>query len=59
MALNRRLVSVTMLPVMLKHDRKRAGRSVGQAAWRLGVSVREYRLTAATQASSAEAIHRS
>jgi DNA-binding XRE family transcriptional regulator len=28
---------------MLKHDRKQAGWSVGQAAWRLGVSVREYR----------------
>ena len=32
-----------MLPVMLEHDRKRAGWSIGQAAWRLGVSVREYR----------------
>jgi transcriptional regulator with XRE-family HTH domain len=28
---------------MLEHDRKRAGWSVGQAAWRSGVSVREYR----------------
>ena len=28
---------------MLEHDRKQAGWSVGQAAWRLGVSVREYR----------------
>jgi predicted transcriptional regulator len=28
---------------MLEDDRKRAGWSVGQAAWRLGVSVREYR----------------
>jgi transcriptional regulator with XRE-family HTH domain len=28
---------------MLEHDRKRAGWSVGEAAWRLGVSVREYR----------------
>ena len=32
-----------MLPAMLEHDRTRAGWSVGQAAWRLGVSVREYR----------------
>ena len=32
-----------MLPTMLEHDRKQAGWSVGQAAWRLGVSVREYR----------------
>ena len=32
-----------MLPTMLEHDRRRAGWSVGQAAWRLGVSVREYR----------------
>jgi hypothetical protein len=32
-----------MLPKMLEHDRKQAGWSVGQAAWRLGVSVREYR----------------
>ena len=32
-----------MLPAMLEHDRKQAGWSVGQAAWRLGVSVREYR----------------
>ena len=31
------------LPAMLEQDRKRAGWSVGQAAWRLGVSVREYR----------------
>ena len=32
-----------MLPKMLEGDRRRAGWSVGQAAWRLGVSVREYR----------------
>jgi len=32
-----------MLPNMLEHDRKQAGWSVGQAAWRLGVSPREYR----------------
>jgi hypothetical protein len=30
-------------PGMLQHDRKQAGWSVGQAAWRLGVSIREYR----------------
>jgi predicted transcriptional regulator len=34
---------VAALPGMLEHDRKQAGWSVGQAAWRLGVSVREYR----------------
>ena len=32
-----------MLPTMLEHDRKRAGWSVKQAAWRLGVSISEYR----------------
>jgi hypothetical protein len=31
------------LPSMLEHDRKQAGWSVGQAASRLGVSIREYR----------------
>jgi hypothetical protein len=34
---------MAMLPMMLEHDRRRAGWSVGQAAWRLGVSIREYR----------------
>jgi transcriptional regulator with XRE-family HTH domain len=34
---------MAMLPTMLEQDRKRAGWSVGQAAWELGVSVREYR----------------
>jgi DNA-binding XRE family transcriptional regulator len=34
---------VAMFRRMLEDDRKRAGWSVGQAAWRLGVSVREYR----------------
>lgn len=34
---------VAALPAMLEHDRKGVGWSVGQAAWRLGVSVREYR----------------
>ena len=28
---------------MLEQDQKQAGWSVGQAAWRLGVSIREYR----------------
>ena len=32
-----------MLPSMLEQDRKRAGWSIGQAASRLGVSVRTYR----------------
>ena len=32
-----------MLPTMLEQDRKRAGWSVKQAAWRLGVSISEYR----------------
>jgi hypothetical protein len=32
-----------LLPKRLEQDRKRAGWSVGQAAWRLGLSVREYR----------------
>ena len=36
-----------MLPGMLEHDRKQAGWSVGQAAWRLGITVREYREIAA------------
>jgi hypothetical protein len=30
-----------MFRKMLEDDRKRAGWSIGQAAWRLGVSVRE------------------
>jgi len=34
---------MAMLPALLEQDRKRAGWSVGQAAWRLGVSIREYR----------------
>ena len=32
-----------MLPAMLEDDRRRAGWSMGQVAWRLGVSVRAYR----------------
>jgi hypothetical protein len=35
--------SMAMLPVMLEQDRKLASSSIGQAAWRLGVSIREYR----------------
>lgn len=31
------------LPGMLEQDRKQAGWSVGQAAWALGVSIREHR----------------
>jgi hypothetical protein len=31
------------LPGMLEQDRKRAGWSVGQASWRLGVSASAYR----------------
>jgi len=34
---------VVMFRKMLEEDRLRAGWSVGQAAWRLGVSPREYR----------------
>ena len=33
---------MAMLPTMLEDDRRRAGWSVGQAAWRLDVRVREY-----------------
>lgn len=44
-----------MLPTMLEHDRKQAGWAVGQAAWRLGVSIREYReLEAGTRSPSFE-----
>ena len=32
-----------MLLAMLENDQPQAGWSVGQAAWRLGVRVREYR----------------
>ena len=34
---------VAMFRKMLEEDRRRAGWSVGQAAWRLGITVREYR----------------
>jgi DNA-binding XRE family transcriptional regulator len=36
-------LAVAMLPRMLEDDRRRAGWSAGQAAWRLGITVREYR----------------
>ena len=46
---------MAMLPKMLAQDRRQAGWSVGQAAWRLGVSVREYReLEAGTRSPSFE-----
>jgi hypothetical protein len=32
-------------PEALEDDRRRSGWSIGQVAWRLGVSVREYRET--------------
>ena len=35
--------AVAMLPTMLAEDRRRAGWSVAQAAYELGVSVRAYR----------------
>jgi len=38
-----RLQLVTMLSDLLEGDRRRLGLSVGQAPWRLGVKVREYR----------------
>jgi len=41
--MNSRLLVVAALPGMLEHDRKQTGWSVGQAAWRLGITVREYR----------------
>ena len=34
---------MAMLPTMLAEDRKRAGWSMGQAAWHVGITVREYR----------------
>lgn len=34
---------MAMQPLMLEHDRRQAGWSVCQAAWRLGVPVAEYR----------------
>jgi hypothetical protein len=44
-----------MLPAMLEQDRMKAGWSVVQAAWRLGVRVRENReLEAGTQSRGFE-----
>ncbi len=44
-----------MLPKLLEQDRKQAGWSEGQAAWRLGVSPREYReLEAGTRSPTFE-----
>jgi DNA-binding XRE family transcriptional regulator len=44
-----------MLPKLLEQDRNRAGWSVAQAAWELGVSIREYReLEAGTRSPSFE-----
>ena len=43
---------------MLEDDRRRAGWSMGQVAWRLGVSVREYReLEAGSRFSTSETWH--
>jgi len=43
---------MAMFSDMLERDRRRSGFSVGQAAWRLGVSPREYReLEAATRSA--------
>ena len=54
-SVSHRLSFVAMLPTMLEDDRRRAGWSVGQAAWRLGVRVREYReIEAGEQAPSWE-----
>ena len=33
---------MAMLPTTLEHDRKQAGWSIGQAAGRLGITVREW-----------------
>ena len=47
--------AAAMLPKMLQNDLKRAGWSVGRAAWELGVSIREYReLEAGTRSPSFE-----
>jgi hypothetical protein len=42
-ALSSAAPTVAMPTAMLEQDRKQAGWSVGKAAWRLGVSIREYR----------------
>ena len=50
---------MAMLQVMLEQDRRRAGWPVRQTAWRLGVTIREYREMAAGERSpSWEAWHR-
>ena len=47
-----------MFRKMLEDDRRRAGWSMGQVAWRLGVSVREYReLESGTRWPSSEVWH--
>lgn len=43
--------AVAMLPTMLEQDRRQWGWSVEQAAWRLGVTVREYRALEAGERS--------
>jgi hypothetical protein len=44
---------------MLQRDRKRAGWSVGRAAWELGVSIREYReIEAGSRWPTSETWHR-
>jgi transcriptional regulator with XRE-family HTH domain len=46
---------VSMFPDMLAEDRRRRGLTVGQVAWRLGVSPREYReLEAGTRSPTFE-----
>lgn len=37
------MATLATFPKMLERDRERCGFTVGQVAWRLGVSVREYR----------------
>jgi hypothetical protein len=55
-----RFDAVAMLPTMLEQDRKRAGWSVGEASWQLGVTVREYReLEAGERWPNWETFHRS
>ena len=51
---------MAMLPTtMLEQDRKRAGWSVGQAAWRLGLTIREYQeLVAGERSLNWETFHR-
>jgi predicted transcriptional regulator len=50
---------MAMLPRMLEEDRMRSGWSVGQVAWRLGITVREYReLEAGERWPNWETFHR-